>query len=202
VSGLRGTGSHDLEVDDVFVPAGRAVSLMTDRPLADGPLFRFPVFGLLALGIAAVATGIARTAIDALVAIAGAKTPTGSKRLLGERAAIQMQVAQAEAALESSRAWLRASVAAAWDAACSRGSISVAERATLRLAATEATTRATRAVDLMYEAGGGTSIYVTSPLQRCFRDIHVVTQHAMVSPATYELTGRLLLGLDTDSAML
>jgi hypothetical protein len=58
---------------------------------------------------------------------------------------------------------------------------------------------ATRAVDLMYEAGGGTSIYATSPLQRY---VHVVTQHAMVSPATYELTGRLLLGLHTDSAML
>src|SRR5262249_44867562 len=92
VSGLRGTGSHDLEVADVFVPAERAVSLITDRPRAEGPLFRFPVFGLLALGIAAVATGIARAAIDALVDIAGAKTPTGSKRLLGERAVIQLQV--------------------------------------------------------------------------------------------------------------
>jgi alkylation response protein AidB-like acyl-CoA dehydrogenase len=202
VSGLRGTGSHDLEVADVFVPAERAVSLVSDRPRADGPLFQFPVFGLLALGIAAVATGIARTAIDELVAIAGAKTPTGSKRLLGERPVIQMQVAQAEAALESSRAWLRATVAEAWDAARTSGAISVAQRAALRLAATEATIRAAKAVDLMYDAGGGTSIYATSPLQRCFRDVHVVTQHAMVAPSTYELTGRLLLGLDTDSAML
>jgi alkylation response protein AidB-like acyl-CoA dehydrogenase len=202
VSGLRGTGSHDLEVSDVFVPAARAVSLITDRPQAEGPLFRFPVFGLLALGIAAVATGIARTAIDELIGIAGAKTPTGSKRLLGERAVIQMQVAQAEAALQSSRAWLRAAVEEAWDAARATGAISVAQRTALRLAATEATIRATKAVDLMYEAGGGTAIYATSPLQRCFRDIHVVTQHTMVSPSTYELTGRLLLGLDTDSAML
>ncbi len=202
VSGLRGTGSHDLEVADVFVPAERAVSLITDRPCADGPLFRFPVFGLLALGIAAVATGIARTAIDELVRIAGGKTPTGSKRLLGERGVIQMQVAQAEAALESSRAWLRATVEDAWEAARSDGTIPVAGRAALRLAATEATARATKAVDLMYEAGGGTSIYATSPLQRCFRDVHVVTQHAMVASSTYELTGRLLLGLDTDSAML
>jgi len=202
VSGLRGTGSHDLVVADVFVPAERAVSLISDRPRADGPLFRFPVFGLLALGIAAVATGIARTAIDELVRIAGGKTPTGSKRLLGERGVVQMQVAQAEAALESSRAWLRATVDEAWATACSSGAIPVAQRAALRLAATEATTRATQAVDLMYDAGGGTSIYATSPLQRCFRDVHVVTQHAMVASSTYELTGRLLLGLDTDSAML
>src|SRR6185436_8695708 len=148
VSGLRGTGSHDLEVADVFVPAERAVSLITDRPVAEGPLFRFPVFGLLALGIAAVALGIARTAIDELVRIAGGKTPTGSKRLLGERGVVQMQVAQAEAALESSRAWLRATVDEAWEAARSSGAIPVAQRAALRLAATEATTRATQAVDL------------------------------------------------------
>ncbi len=202
VSGLRGTGSHDLEVADVFVPEARAISLITDRPREEGPLYRFPVFGLLALGIAAVATGIARTAIEELVGIAGGKTPTGSKRVLAERPVIQMQVAQAEAALESSRAWLRATVDEAWDAARTSGAISVAQRAALRLAATEGTLRATKAVDLMYEAGGGTSIYATSPLQRCFRDVHVVTQHAMVAPSTYELTGRLLLGLDTDSAML
>jgi alkylation response protein AidB-like acyl-CoA dehydrogenase len=202
VSGLRGTGSHDFEVADVFVPADRAISLMTDQPRAEGPLFRFPVFGLLALGIAAVATGIARTAVDELVRIAGGKTPTGSTRLLGERGVVQMQVAQAEAALESSRAWLRAAVDEAWQTAQRGGAIPVAQRAALRLAATEATVRATQAVDLMYDAGGGTSIYATSPLQRCFRDVHVVTQHAMVSSSTYELTGRLLLGLDTDSAML
>jgi indole-3-acetate monooxygenase len=202
VAGLRGTGSHDFEVTDVFVPAERSVSLITDRPRADGPLYRFPVFGLLALGIAAVALGIARTAIDELVAIAAGKTPTGSKRVLGERGVVQMQVAQAEAALQSSRAWLRAAVDEAWEGARTSGRMSVAQRATLRLAATEATIRAATAVDLMYDAGGGTSIYATSPLQRCFRDVHVVTQHAMVAPSTYELTGRLLLGLDTDSAML
>jgi alkylation response protein AidB-like acyl-CoA dehydrogenase len=202
VAGLCGTGSHDLEVVDVFVPAARAVSLVLDRPRVEGPLFRFPVFGLLALGIAAVATGIARTAIDELVALAGGKTPMGSKRVLAERGVVQMQVAQAEAALESSRAWLRTTVAEAWDAACATGAIPVPQRTALRLAATEATIRATRAVDLMYEAGGGTAIYASSPLQRCFRDVHVATQHAMVAPSTYELTGRLLLGLDTDTATL
>jgi hypothetical protein len=54
----------------------------------------------------------------------------------------------------------------------------------------------------MYEAGGGTSIYATSPLQRHFRDVHVLTQHMMVAPPVYELTGRLFLGLDTDVSTL
>jgi hypothetical protein len=54
----------------------------------------------------------------------------------------------------------------------------------------------------MYSAGGGTSVYATSPLQRQFRDIHVLTQHLMVAPPTYEVVGRVLLGLDTDTAQL
>jgi alkylation response protein AidB-like acyl-CoA dehydrogenase len=72
----------------------------------------------------------------------------------------------------------------------------------LRLAATHATTSAAAAVDLMYTAGGGTSIYARSALQRCFRDVHVATQHLMVAGPTYELVGRVLLGLETDTAQL
>jgi len=60
VAGLRGTGSHDIAVEDQFVPAARSLSLISDRPRASGPLYAFPVFGLLALGIAGVALGIAR----------------------------------------------------------------------------------------------------------------------------------------------
>jgi len=54
----------------------------------------------------------------------------------------------------------------------------------------------------MYLLGGGSSIYATSRLQRCFRDVHVATQHMMVAPPTYELSGRFLLGLDADTAQL
>jgi alkylation response protein AidB-like acyl-CoA dehydrogenase len=202
VSGMCGSGSHDMAVRDLFVPRERAVSLVTDRPRHDGTLYKFPLFGLLALGISAVATGIARTAIDELVELAGSKTPSGSRRTLAERTAVQAQVADAEATLESARALVRDTVGETWEAAQSRGEITPAQRARLRLAATHATRSAARATDLMYDAGGGTSIYATSRLQRCFRDVHVATQHVMVAPASLELAGRLLLGLETDTAML
>src|SRR5438876_2113383 len=178
VSGLRGTGSHDIAVDDIFVPAARSLSLITDRPRARGPLYAFPVFGLLALGIAAVALGIARRALDELVALAGAKTPTGSRRLLAERPVIQAEVARAEATLGAARAFLAETVGGAWERAQAAGAIEIRERARLRLAATHATLASTCAVDLAYGAGGGTAVYAASPLQRCFRDIHVATQHA------------------------
>ncbi len=202
VSGLRGTGSHDIAVSDLFVPAACSVSLLTDRPRHSSPLYTFPVFGLLALGIAGVGLGVARAAIDALIELAGAKTPSGSRRRLAERAGIQMQVADAEASLRSARAFLFETVSDAWQAAARQGTISTQQRALLRLAATHATISSAKAVDLMYNAGGGTSVYAASPLQRCFRDVHVATQHMMVAPPTYELTGRLLLGIETDISML
>jgi len=202
VSGLRGTGSHDIAVDDVFVPASRSLSLITDRPRERGPLYAFPVFGLLALGIAGVALGIARRAIDELARVAAGKTPTGSRRVLAERSVVQAQVAEAEAGLGSARAFVFETVESAWQAAKAEGVLDVRRRALLRLSATHATLAAARTVDLMYHAGGGTAVYATSPLQRQFRDIHVVTQHMMVAPATLELVGRILLGLEADTSML
>jgi alkylation response protein AidB-like acyl-CoA dehydrogenase len=202
VAGLRGTGSHDIAVTDLVVPAGRSVSLATDPPRAAGPLYAFPVFGLLALGIAAVALGIGRAAIEELVRLAAGKTPTLQRRRLAERAMVQAQVAEAEATLRGARALLLETVAETWAAAEATGTIPARQRALLRLAATHATTSAARATDLMYHAGGGSAVYATSPLQRCFRDVHTVTQHMMVGAATYELTGRLLLGLEADTSML
>jgi alkylation response protein AidB-like acyl-CoA dehydrogenase len=202
VSGLRGTGSHDISVRDAFVPTARSVSLMTDRPQAAGALYVFPVFGLLAIGIAAVALGIARRAIEELTQLAGGKMPTGSRRLLVERPIVQMQVSEAEGTLRAARAFLVEAVADAWEAAVANGTITTGERALVRLAATHATLGAARVVDLMYNAGGGSAVYAASVLQRQFRDIHVVTQHMMVAPPTLELAGRILLGLDADTAML
>jgi len=202
VSGLRGTGSHDMQVRNLRVPRERSVSLMVDRPREPGALYVFPVFGLLALGIAGVALGLARRAIDELVELAGGKTPMGSRRRLGDRAVVQMQVAQAEAALRSARAFLFDAVGRTWELARRDGAIAPAQRAELRLAATHATEASVRAVDLMYTAGGGTSIYASNPLQRCFRDVHVVTQHMMVAQPTYELVGRVLLGAEADLTQL
>ncbi len=202
VSGLRGTGSHDFTVEDVFVPAGRSISLVTDRPRASGALYAFPVFGLLATGIASVALGIGRRALDEVTTLAGAKTPALGRRLLRERPMIQVRVAEAEAALGSARAFLLETIDAAWTAAGREGAIPLALRARLRLAATTSALGAARAVDAAYEAGGASSIYATSALQRCFRDVHALTQHMLVAPATLELVGRVLLGVETDVGML
>ncbi|TKW79796.1 MAG: hydrolase, partial [Bradyrhizobium icense] len=85
VTGLCGTGSGEMVVSELRVPARYTTSYLESAPSAAGALYAFPVFGLLALGIAAVALGNARAAIDDLVELAGAKQPLGSRRTLAER---------------------------------------------------------------------------------------------------------------------
>ena len=197
VSGLRGTGSNDVVVDDVFVPLERTAILGGVRTV-DGPLYAFPLFGLLALGVAAVCLGIAQSAIDELVGLASAKTPTGSRRPLALRAHTQMEVAKATSELAAARAFVHGAVADAWG----NGDVSLDHRVALRLAATHAARTSADVVDKMYDLGGGSSIYESSKLQRDFRDIHTATQHLVVSPSTYELTGRVLLGVETEVGQL
>lgn len=201
VSGLCGTGSTDFALRDVRVPAERVVGYLREQP-PDRPLYRFPLFALLSLGIGAVALGLARAAINELVELAGAKRPTGSRRTLAERAAAQSGVAEAEAELRAARAFLREAVEAAWAHAAAGDPVPVELRRDLRLATTHATRASARAVDRMYDLGGATSVYRRSPLQRIFRDVHVATQHMLVAPATLELAGRMFLGLPTDTGGL
>jgi len=184
-------------VHDVLVPEGRWAEPQLGRPEVDAPLYRFPFLAALALGVSAVSIGLARRAGDELIDLAGAKRPAQSARTLAERSVVQADVARAESAHRSARAFVREQVAEAWVAAA-EGPLDDLRRRDLRLAATHATIASTRAVDLMYEAAGGSAVYRTNPLERVFRDAHVATQHAMVAPRTLEVLGRVALGMPTE----
>jgi len=194
-SGLRGTGSNDFEVNNVLVPAGRWVAL-GGRARVEAPLYSFPTLGLLALGVASVSAGIAQRAIEEFIELASAKTPTGSTRSLATRESVQKDLARAQAAEASARAYMHATVEDAWQAAKQGERISREQKAELRLAASNAAWQSATAVDLLYHAAGGSAIYADSVLQRCFRDVHVTTQHIMVAQPTFEMLGKLPLGLD------
>jgi len=201
-SGLRGTGSHDAVADDVFVPMRRTLSLLDEPPTVDAPLYRFPIFGFFALSIAAAALGNARGAIDDLVQLAAGKVGLGSSRTLAERPATQAAVAEAEASMRAARAFYYEAIDDAWRAAHLPETVPVELRAAVRLAATHAVRTAAEIARSMYDLGGGSAIYDDSPLQRRFRDAHTATAHFQVNPATWELTGRLLVGQPTQTAML
>jgi alkylation response protein AidB-like acyl-CoA dehydrogenase len=197
VVGLRGTGSHDFSVTDLFVPESLTQRNFTPSPWS-GTLYRLPAVTVLnAVHFSAVATGIARRAIDALVELAKTKTPTRSQGLLRERVQVQEAVARAEVLVESARAYRAAIVADVWTTAEAGKPIDVQQRARMRLAGTSATENAVRAVDLMFSAGGTTAIEDASPLSHCFRDVHVVAQNINVLPTFFEHAGRVLLDLDS-----
>ena len=200
-TGLRGTGSTDFKLTDHRVPSAHIVGLEV-RKMPDTPLFQFPNFTLLALGIGAVSMGIARAALNEFVDLAQQKKRISSSSTIAERSHTQMQIATAEAKLRSARAFYYDSVEQAWARALAGDTVDVDQRRNLRLATTHAVMASAEVVDSAYNLAGGISVYQSSNLQRHFRDIHVVTQHIMVAPSTLETTGRLFLGLPTNTATL
>jgi len=203
VMGLRGTGSDTFSVTDLFVPHERSVS--RDDPTErrhSGPLYCFPTGSLYASGFAGVALGIARTMLDAFVALARDKTPRGARSLLRENAVVQSQVAQAEARLRSARLFLMTSLAEIWRDVMRSGLLALDQRVQIRLAATYAIHQARDVVDAVYQAAGATAIFASNAFERRFRDIHTVTQQLQGRPGHFETVGQFLLGLEPDTAFL
>ena len=199
--GLRGTGSHDYEVADLFVPAAHAVSFQAPAVEA-GPLYALPIIGLSATAIAAVALGIARHAIDIIVEIAGIKISSRSQQPIARQAQLQTDLGRAEGLLRSGRALLYQTLDEMWQLALEGQTPGVAERAALFLAATQAAQNANTAVDLMFGAGGSAALYTRGGLERCLRDIRTAAQHIAVAPGNYEMFGQVSLGLDVSAIPL
>ena len=202
VMGLKGTGSGDIKVERLRVPAGRTVSLVSDKPRIAAPLYAFPAFGLLALGVASVALGNARGALDAFVSLGKVKKSQGSSRTLGERATVNSETARCEAAYRAARAYLHAEIDETWAVAQESGEIPVARRAALRMACTHMVRTSAEICRTVYDLGGGAALFDDNDLQRRFRDAHAMTQHIVTAPSTWELTGRLLFDLETDAGMV
>ncbi len=193
--GLRGTGSHDIAVADVFVPADRSFSFR-EPPVEPGPLYAMPPIALFGAILAAVPLGIARHAIDILLGLAGTKIATRSRQSLREDVTMQAGLGRAEALLRSGRAFLYEALDEAWQVVCSGQTLSVAQRATLWLASTHAAIAAKDATELMFSAGGASSAYTNAGLERCMRDILAAGQHLTVAPPNYQMAGQALLGSD------
>lgn len=201
VAGLKGTASTDYTVTDAFVPDGRWAQFVGGVPKVDAPIARFSFFGALAAGVASVTIGLARRAVDELVAL-GEKQPAGSSKSLAERSAAQTELAMARAEIGQAHGYLRDVIDRAWTRAEAGDPLDDDTKAEIRLAATTAALTSARAVDRCYHTAGGTAVYETSPLQRVFRDTHVATQHGMIAPRTLEPVGRLGFGLETSTAQL
>ncbi|MEZ7959599.1 MAG: acyl-CoA dehydrogenase family protein [Pseudomonadales bacterium] len=195
VSGMRGSGSSDYRVENVWVPAARMASSIEQTELRHLPIYRYPKFALLALPIGAITLGMARASINEVIKIANQKTPQGSRRTLAHRPGLHRDIGVADSKLSAAREYLYALSEEVWQH-CQTKEPTVQQRQKLRAANVHAVNTAVDVIDKMYTLVGGTSVFETSCLQQHFRDVHVATQHMMVGEPVMELAGRVLLGLD------
>jgi alkylation response protein AidB-like acyl-CoA dehydrogenase len=202
VAGLRGSGSHDVVIDGVFVPAENTTAhpLPGDRRRA--PVTRISRGSRLAYNKVGVGLGIARAAIDAFVDLAAGKTPRFSTAKLRERAHVHHAIARAEARVRGARAFVLESAEAIWQAALADRPATPKESALLQLACSDAASGCAEAVDWIAEAAGTSVNALDSPLERLARDVRVVRQHVTVAPQHFDDAGRVLLGLPPDGLML
>jgi alkylation response protein AidB-like acyl-CoA dehydrogenase len=201
VSGLRGTGSHDVVVRDVHVPEAYSAGFDDPYVLADHR-YRMPPFCRVIPGLGAMALGIARTAIASLTEIAVDKQLQRSMQILRENHGAQIRVSEAQALVRAARLYLFDSVERLWRILLETGRAPLSARADVRLAASHAVMSAAKAVDLAYAAAGATALYTSFPLERAFRDVHAITQHIGVHARVMETTGRVLFGLEPDTPLL
>jgi alkylation response protein AidB-like acyl-CoA dehydrogenase len=196
--GLRGTGSDSYGLADVFVPTP-FVSTREDPTLRrePGPLYAFTMQGLYAVGVAGVALGIARAMLDAFIALACRKAPRGLARL-ADGAAVQADVARAEARLSAARAYLLETLGSIYVRADAVAPIAIADRARVRLACTNAIHGAIEVADVAYKGAGTDAIFPGGPFERRFRDIHTVSQQIQARGAHFEAVGQVLLGMAPD----
>ena len=195
VAGLRGSGSHDVEIEDVFVADRFTTRVGAGRMHVRGPLFRLPALSRLAYNKVGVATGIARAALDAFVELASQRVPRGMSAPLRERRFAQESVAEAETLLGSARAFVFETVEELWQETLAGRTSTLRQRALVQIACVKAVMASARAVEIVHAAAGTHANALTSPLERRMRDVHVVGQHIVVSPALIEPASRVLLGL-------
>ncbi len=206
VAGLRGTGSFDWTVKDVFLPERRAMvhaGMPLDNQWSRWPGITYALPSVCWVGPhhSSVITGIARAGIDALIALAVDKTPRGRTGLLCENPQVQEAVGRADAVLNAGRTYRSAMIAELWNTIAAGKETTLEQRARCRLASTYAADSAREAMDLVYRHGGSTSFKRESRLAECWRDLHVVGQTVTVAPEWYPIGGRVYLGMDPGSRL-
>jgi alkylation response protein AidB-like acyl-CoA dehydrogenase len=207
VTGLRGTGSFDWTVDNVFLPERRTM-VHAGAPLDNqwakwpGTTYQLPTQCWVGPHHSAVITGIARAGIDALIELAGGKQPRGRPAgLLCDNPQVQDSVGRADAILNAGRAYRGAMITELWNTIASGQETTLEQRARCRLASSYAADCARQAMDLMYRHGGSTSFKRESRLAECWRDLQTVGQTVTIAPEWYPIGGRVYLGLDPGSRL-
>ena len=198
--GMCGTGSHDVSIEDLFIPNSHAVPwvpLSKPGSAYEGPLYRLTIWPAVA-ALVATALGITRAAIEETLDLAMRKTPAYTTKTLKDRAVVQSQLARAEAKLGAGRAYFYEVFEEAWVEAVNRKPITLPLKAKMQLGSTNALLESAQAVDLVLDIVGASGIREEYPFAKHFRDIHVITQHGFLNTAKLESVGQVMLGLEPE----
>jgi indole-3-acetate monooxygenase len=202
--GMGATGSLDIEAKDLFVPADQLTPLgprqSTATAYATQQLYRLSIWPLVS-ALGAPALGVARAAIDDLIALATVKVPFYTKRTLRDRDVVQSQIARAEAILGAARAYYYEALQQAWDAVEQPGtSLTQAHKHKLQLATCHAIEHAAVVVQMIFELAGSSGFRKGKDLrfEKHLRDVTTMTQHAFGSKSRHEPVGQVMLGLESD----
>jgi indole-3-acetate monooxygenase len=200
--GMRGTASEGFRVSDLFVPEAYSGTREDPSLRRDtGPLYAFTMQGLYAVGVASVAFGIARAMLDAFIALAGEKTPRSLQRL-ADSPVTQSEVARREANLGAARAYLIEILKDVWAEADDIAPIDLNARLRVRLGCAHAIHTAVEIADTVYKAAGTSAIFLGTPFERRFRDIHTLSQQIQSREAHFETVGRVMFNGDPDGVFL
>ena len=193
VAGLRGTGSHEFRVHELFVPLEHSLPRIAGAPTR--PLHAIPFSLMFAGGFAAVALGVARAALDFALNLAADKAQRFERRPLRDQVWVQDRIGHAETRWRAANSFLHMTVADTWQSALVDNRLSDLELALLRMAATDAIRQAEEVVDLAYVVVGTDGIFQDRDFQRRYQDMKVITQHVQARMTHYESLGKLFLGL-------
>jgi alkylation response protein AidB-like acyl-CoA dehydrogenase len=199
VQGLKGTGSYDYNVTDLFVPHSRTFELFCRTPLRGrSPAFRMGLMPITAAGHASWALGVAKSMVDDVTELALTKVRMGDDSAIAHRTTFQRNLAHHQAMWKAARLLVLTTFGEVEQAVRGGEDLTPTMRADMRVAATYATEASREIVHWAHLAGGTSAIREGSRLERAFRDMYTGTQHVFIGEKTYTDAAQIYLGLIED----
>ncbi len=199
VQGLKGTGSYDYNVDDLFVPAYRTYELFTRTPQrGSSAAFRMGLIPITAAGHASWALGVAKSMLDDVTELAATKVRMGDEASLANRSTFQRNLSHHTAMWKAARLLVVTTFGEIEQAVLDGAPLTPTQRADMRVAATYATESAREIVQWAHLAAGTTAIREGSRMERAFRDLYTGTQHVFIGEKTYTDAAKIYMGMVED----
>lgn len=207
--GLRGTGSNDIVVDDVFVPHHRVLSVNDsfncDTPgskVNTNPMYRLPLFSIMTTTIASPLIGMAEGAYAEHVEHQRGRVRVFEGTQVKDDPFAKLRIAKAASEIDASWLQMMRNIEAV-EAAAQEGAVPMELRATLRRDQVRAAERAIDAVDRVFESSGASAIALSHPIQRFWRDAHAARVHVANDPeSALKLFGDIEFGETVEQGML